>query len=376
MLLAVQLRLLLPMGGNLPPGYAAHFPLLYVLLALVVVGVDQLGKLVPAHFFAQRFLSDAHPARQFVTMILVALAGIMLLFPSMARLQLLYFFVASSLICLLVIALPRRLYLKNPENDLLDDLGKLWQRRALLRLWISYNVRARYSQTILGILWIILLPLATALILAIAFTQILRIQLDVPMVSFFLAGLVPFNLFSTGVLNGTRAVLGKLPLVTQVYFPREILVLLVLGEVLVDFVFTFGAMIFINLTYGLYPNVYYIYLPFIVLILIALALGSMLIVSCLSLLVRDIPQLMGVFMQLLFYITPIIYPVETIPAHLRYVYVLNPLAAIVQAFRDVIVYARQPDFVTLYYPIVLSGILLYLGYCIFKSVEGTMADML
>jgi lipopolysaccharide transport system permease protein len=376
MLLAVQLRLLLPFGKALASDYQAHFPALYVLLALVIIGIELLNRLLLQNTKPGSLISNTHTASRYFAIALASCAAILLIFPDVSQLQLVYFFVMSIVLYALLIALPRRIYLGNADHSLGDDLMKLWRGRALLRLWIAYNIRARYSQTILGILWIILLPLLTALILAVAFSQILRIQLDVPIVSFFLAGLVPFNLFNTSILNGTRAILNRLDLVTQVYFPREILVLLVLGEALVDFMFTFGAMIFINAGNGLLPNIYYLYLPLILLILLALALGTMLITSSLSLLVRDIPQLVGVFMQLLFYITPIIYPSESIPPSLRYIYVLNPMAAIVQAFRDVVVYSRPPDFVTLYYPIVLASVLLYLGYSVFKSVEGSMADMI
>jgi ABC-type polysaccharide/polyol phosphate export permease len=373
MLLAVQMRLTLP-GGSTP--YQAQSPALYIALGIVVLAISIINLVSKEQAPFDLLFSDKRPELRFILTALVSMLVINFALPNIDLRHLLYFLLSSCIICFLAIYLPRRIYTKEPVGDFGRDITKLKHSRALLWLWVSYNIRSRYSQTILGILWIILLPLMTSLILTVAFTQFLRIQLDVPMVSFFLAGLIPFNLFNMGLLNGTRAISGKIELVTQVYFPREILVLIVLGEGLVDFIFTFCAMLLINLFFGIVPNIYYLYLPLVLLPLIALTLGAMLIVSSLSLLVRDIPQLIAVFSQLLFYVTPIIYPIKTIPEHLQFIFVLNPLAAIVQAFRDIIVYSRPPDMLTLYYPIVVGVMLLYLGYSVFKSVEGNMADMI
>ena len=102
------------------------------------------------------------------------------------------------------------------------------------------------------------------------------------------------------------------------------LVILALGEALVDFLFTFAAMILINVLHGIFPNIYWIYLPFLIFVLVTFTLGLMLILSCLSMLVRDIPQLtVGVVLQLMFYLTPLIYPIDRIPDQFRVLLLLK-----------------------------------------------------
>ncbi len=101
----------------------------------------------------------------------------------------------------------------------------------------------------------------------------------------------------------------------------------------------------------------------------------MLTISFLSVMIRDIPQLVGIAMQLLFYLTPIIYSLQSIPNPYRFVALLNPIAPIIQATRDIVVYARMPDMISLIYPIINAVVVLCLSYIMFKANEGYLADM-
>jgi ABC-2 type transport system permease protein len=202
----------------------------------------------------------------------------------------------------------------------------------------------------------------------------MRVQLDVPFISFYMAAMIPYTLFSNSVLNSTASIISRIGIISQVYFPREILVLLTLGESVVDFGFGFLAMLAINLLVGTLPNIYFVYLLFLFLILITMTLGLMFLVSSLTVMVRDIPQLLYVVMQLFFFLTPIIYPVEQFPERFRFLFVINPIAPIIQGFRDIIVYGRAPDAVSLHYSIVFAGVALVVGYSTFKSFETEMAD--
>src|SRR5690606_17678954 len=212
-----------------------------------------------------------------------------------------YFAVIGFVLGILCIALPYRLYVGHPGNSVLAPLRLLWQRRALLAIWLRFNIQTRYDQRVLGILWIVLLPVATSLVLSIAFSQFMRIQLDVPYVSFYMAASIPYNLFSISVLNSTGSVISRIGIIAQVYFPREILVLLTIGEGIVDFSFAYAAMLVINALNGVLPNENFIYLPLLFGILVGIALGLMFLISSLTVIVRDMPQLLTVFMQLFFF---------------------------------------------------------------------------
>ena len=137
----------------------------------------------------------------------------------------------------------------------------------------------------------------------------------------------------------------------------------------------FVAMLVINAIHGVYPTVSYVLLIPIVLIMVCLTLGIMLLVSFLSVMVRDIPQLVGILLQLFFYLTPLIYPAENIPENYQVVILINPLAPLIQATRDIIAYHQQPDWLSLTYPLVVSAVVLLMGYTLFKVNEGKLVDM-
>lgn len=375
MLLAVQIRLQVPLGQFLPPEYQAQPLLLYPLLACAALITSLL---IQTPLAAQEpfsiFLAKSHPFRRYLISLGLAALLVLFLLPDVSQLQMVYFAVTGLILGIVCVALPYRIYVGHPGNDLVESLSLLWERRALLWIWLQFNIEARYSQRVLGILWIILLPIATSVVLSFAFTQFLRIQIDVPFISFYMAAMIPYTLFSNGVINSTSAVVSRIRIVAQVYFPREILVLLTLGEAVVDFCFAFAAMLVINLLVGVSPNVNFIYLPLLLLTLVVMTLGLMFLVSSLTVMVRDIPQLLHVIMQLLFYVTPIIYPIDRFPENLRFLFVVNPIAPIMQGFRDIIAYGRAPDLVSLHYSIVFAGVALVVGYSTFKSFETEMAD--
>ncbi|PJF30829.1 MAG: hypothetical protein CUN51_06490 [Candidatus Thermofonsia Clade 1 bacterium] len=372
-LIAVQIRLRLPWGNTLGPEYEAQPPL----FLLVIAGGQALAYLIAswtARTPLRRWLTPRSQFRLLILGIGLIVLGTLWLLPDLSQLQLVYFGVAAAAVGVCAIVYPSRI---NPQQDsgtLLTHLWRLWHNRALLGLWLRYNIQSRYSQTVVGIFWIILLPLAMSSVLALAFSQFLRINYDVPFIVFFLAGLVLWQLFSSGIFGGMSAILSRMGLINQVNFPREIVVLLVIGESLVDFCFTFLAFVIVNALNGIYPNVMWLYLPLLLFILVCFTLGVMFFLSCLSLMIRDIPQLVSVVMQLLFYLTPILYPVQNVPEQFRFIFLISPLGLIVQAFRDVTVYGRAPDPLSLYYPLVVALTLLYMGYAYFKANESRLAD--
>ena len=282
----------------------------------------------------------------------------------------------SIILFICFVAAPKWLRGSQGKPGITDHLKDLWAYRVLLVTWLQYNVAARYSQTILGILWIMLVPLSTALVLALVFSQFFD-RADIggmPYVCFFLAGVVPWTLFHDSIHKGTVAIESKLGIISQVYFPREVLVLISLGESLIDTFFMFVAMLAINALNGIWPNALYVLLPLLLLIQVCLSLGLSLFLSYMTVLIPDIPQLVGIALRLLFYTTPIIYQMAFMPSPIRDILSANPLSPLIETYRDIIIYARMPDLSSLFYPLVMSVIALYLGYIAFKANEEDLAD--
>jgi len=222
----------------------------------------------------------------------------------------------------------------------------------------------------------VLLPLATSAVLAFAFTQLLGRAggFSVPLICFILSGQVIFDIFRSSVQKSLTTIMGNIGVIKQVYFPREIIIILNLGETMVDLFFTFIVLMAINALYGIYPNIYYIYLPIPIFLMFALSAGLAFIFSWVSLLIRDMKQLVGVLLQLL-YFTVVLYSPERAASEYEFIMAANPLSAIVVAFRDIVLYARPPDLQELFVPIVLSVALLYYGYVFFKVNEDRFVDL-
>jgi ABC-2 type transport system permease protein len=373
MLVAVQLRLTLPYGDPLLD-YDA-MPLLVLPILLVSVA---LGMLAAQPF--RRFFSLSPARTQLVACSLGVTISFFLMLVLLSRLSLLqlaYYVAFAMFLSVLVIGVPARALRERPRRPVVTYLRLLMERRALLSLWVTNNVRARYSATALGIAWIILLPTLQSLIFAFVFSQVLRVDVgDTPFIVFFLSALVPYTFFSQGSINSATALTNYFYLINQIYFPRELLVLVKLGELIVDTLFTAAAVFVISLVAGVMPTVNYIYLPILVFISLTMTFGMMLILSYLTVLIRDVPQLIVVVFQMLFYLTPVLYPLSFVPDHLRFITVFNPLVPLIQAYRDIIAYGRAPDLVSLHYPFVIGLVMLYVGYVVFKGNERRLTDFI
>lgn len=255
-------------------------------------------------------------------------------------------------------------------------LRSLKQYRNLIQLWVKYQILSRYSQTILGILWIIIQPLFTSLILAVAFSQLFDREMnnDIPFIVFFLSGLTFWNFFNTYILSGSNLLVNSLGLQVRVYFPREIIVLVHLGQTGIEFLFSLLSMLLINTLFGIYPTIYWIYLPVLLLIQCILMMGVVMFLSVVSVYIRDIPKLTGVILQLVFYITPLIYPITIWPDTLEKYFQLNPIAMLITAYRDVLLYQQAPNMVSLHITIIIGLWTIVTGYIFLKTNEGQISD--
>lgn len=433
-MISVQLRLRILAGASLGIEYQAQPVMAFVILAAASVAAWGLGKVLDGRDVSRPYdrTRGLSGMARTLAAALAAFVGIAVLVPDLSLLQLAYFVIAAVVLALLV-ARPYRPVMQvlevggngrdvsrpngtleggeadsagavptergdggKMEKDgvrtsfayavptdtagsgirLEDDLRGLWANRLLIGLWTDYNVRSRYSQTLLGILWIVLLPVSTALVFSLVFGVFLNVNMvgDVPYLAFFLTGLTFWAAFNQGITGAVNSILSKMTLINQVYFPREILVIVRLAEAMVDTFFTFVTLLILNLLLGILPGLDTLLIVPVFAIQVVFTAGVMLIVSSLTVFVRDVPQLVGVAMQILFYLTPILYPAASIPEGFRFLTLINPLVPLIDAYRGIVLDHQMPDAISLYYPLVAGVTLLYLGYRTFKRGEMTMQD--
>ena len=261
-------------------------------------------------------------------------------------------------------------------------LDELWEHRELLYFFVWRDVKVRYKQTALGATWAVLQPLLTMLIFTIFFGQMAGIGSEgVPYPIFSYAGLLPWIFFSHGLGQASNSLVGSANLLKKVYFPRLIVpVAAVLGG-LVDFAVSFVVLIGMMFWYGVQPGWGVLLLPFLLLLSAASALGAGLFLSAVNVEFRDVRYVMPFFIQLLLFVTPVIYPASKVTAKLEemglpgWLYGLNPMAGVIQGFRWSLLGSGMNPGPLLAAGTAVTVLLLVGGLFYFRRMERTFADV-
>jgi lipopolysaccharide transport system permease protein len=243
-------------------------------------------------------------------------------------------------------------------------------------------VKVRYKQTALGAAWAVLQPLLTMLIFTIFFGRMAGIGSEgVPYPIFSYAGLLPWIFFSHGLGQASNSLVGSANLLKKVYFPRLIVpVAAVLGG-LVDFAVSFVVLIGMMFWYGVQPGWGVLLLPFLLLLSAASALGAGLFLAAVNVEFRDVRYVMPFFIQLLLFVTPVIYPASKVTAKLEemglpgWLYGLNPMAGVIQGFRWSLLGSGMNPGPLLAAGTAVTVLLLVGGLFYFRRMERTFADV-
>ncbi len=256
------------------------------------------------------------------------------------------------------------------------ELRELWEYRDLLYFLTWRDVKVRYTQTALGVAWVVLQPLVSMLIFSVIFGQLAALPSDgIPYPVFTLTALLPWQLFSGGLTRASLSLVTDARLLTKVYFPRLIIPISAIGAVLVDFVIALVVLFVLMWTYGIGPSERILWLPFLILFAIAATLAISLWLSALNVQYRDVQYMIPFLMQAWMYASPIAYSGNLIPAGpARLLYGLNPMAGVIEGFRWALLGASAPD-VMMLGSIGVVVILLVSGLWYFCRMENTFADV-
>ncbi|HZR03878.1 MAG TPA: ABC transporter permease [Burkholderiales bacterium] len=259
---------------------------------------------------------------------------------------------------------------------MLAEIRKLPGYRELIVNFTLREIKGKYKQAFFGVAWAMIQPIVLMLILTLVFSYIAGIRSDgIPYPVFLFAGLLPWQFFSGALTRGTNALVNQASLITKVYFPRESLVVSSMAAAMVDFGITTLVFIALLIYYRVAPTVHWLWIVPLLLTQMTLALGLMLILAPLNTLYRDVGQAVPLAMQLWMYATPLMYPATLVPASIRPYYFLNPMAVLIEGYRDAIFRNTAPDPWRFLYVVVIAGAVLIAGYSLFKRLERTMADV-
>jgi ABC-type polysaccharide/polyol phosphate export permease len=258
------------------------------------------------------------------------------------------------------------------------EIRGIYKWRELLWQMVGREVKARYKQSVLGYFWVILNPLAQMLVMSFAFSVIMRIPTNsssnIPYSIFLFVALLPWTLFANSLSSAAGALVSSSSLITKIYFPRTILVISTIIAKVIDFFFALSILVIYMIIYHIPITWNILWVIPIFLIQQIFTLGLSLFFAAANLLYRDIQYLLSMILLLWMYVTPVIYSADMIPSRYKIFFQINPMAVIINAYRQVILAGGAPKYTSLLVGLIVSLIVLFIGFSYFKSREKIFAD--
>ena len=252
----------------------------------------------------------------------------------------------------------------------------LWRYRELMSFLAWRDVAVRYKQTAIGLAWAIIRP-ALTLVVFVAFRRMAGLQQDhLPDVLLVLAAVLPWQFFSSAVLETSNSLIGNTALISKVYFPRLIIPMAAVATAFVDFVVTLALLGLLLAWYGVAPDARFFALPAFVGLTAALSLGLGILLAALTVTYRDFRYVVPFVVQLALFVSPVAFSSVQVPEQWRSVYALNPLVGIIDGFRWSILGGRtELNAGTIGYSAVVTLASLAVGFWYFRRTERGFADV-
>lgn len=251
------------------------------------------------------------------------------------------------------------------------------QYKQLLKQLTIKEIKQRYKDSFLGVLWILINPLSQLVILSFVFSNLFgRGEIDgVPFTLFMFAGLLPWTFFSTALEDSTNSLVKNSQLLSKIWFPRRVFVESMLISKTVDFLFSSVVFVMLCLIYN-FPFHFSMLLFFALLpIQIVFMYSLSLIFSIVNVYYRDTQYLLSIIIKMWFYLTPIVYPADLFPDRYRWIFILNPMAVLINAFRKALLNQGTFSFVSLGIMSIMILILFLVSWSLFHRLEKNVGDI-
>ncbi|MFN0140711.1 MAG: ABC transporter permease [Pyrinomonadaceae bacterium] len=254
------------------------------------------------------------------------------------------------------------------------SLSELVAYRELFYFLAWRDVKIKYKQTALGVVWALLQPLLTVAIFSIVLGKLVAIKTgDIPYPLFVFCGLLPWTFISTTVASSSNSIVSGSNLITKVYFPRLIIPIASVGAGLVDFLLGLIFFIALMIYYQVGVHSQMIFVPLFFLMMFALAVAVGILLSALNVRFRDVKHIVPVALQLWMFASPVIYPSSLFPEKWRWVFALNPLTGILEGLRSAI-FGVPFDLFAILCSVAIIFVLLIVALVVFRHMEDYFAD--
>jgi len=270
------------------------------------------------------------------------------------------------------------LVIKPKDKWWIVNWKELWQFRDLFYFLTWRDVKIKYKQTVIGIAWAVFQPFMTMIVFSIFFGKFVGVPSEgVSYPIFVYTGLIFWTLFSSSLVNVSNAFLSNERILTKIYFPRVILPVSSILVNVIDFViatFILGGMM---IYYNYIPSLIGLFLlPFLLLLTMITTLGIGLLFGSLNVKYRDVRYVLPFFIQLLIFITPVIYPVSVVSERFRWILYLNPMTGIINLARNTLLHTGSVEWKLIAVSVIAMIIYAVIGFFYFKKTERYFADII
>jgi len=256
-------------------------------------------------------------------------------------------------------------------------VAEIVRARELLYFLTRRELLVRYKQSLLGVAWAVLQPVALTFIFALFFGRLAKVPSEgVPYPLFALAGLVPWMFVSQATAQAAQSLIGDANLLSKVYFPRLVIPVAKVLALLIDFIIAAGVLIAFTLLYGVGIRAQVLLLPVFLALGLVTALGAGVLLSALNVKYRDVTVGVPLAMQIWLFATPVVYPGSLITGGWQYVYALNPMVSIIDGVRWAVVGTGGPGGGPLAISVAVAVGMALAAIVYFKRTERFFADLI
>lgn len=253
---------------------------------------------------------------------------------------------------------------------------EIYEYREMIFSLVKRDLRGRYKGSALGFLWTFINPLLQLLIYTMVFSVIMRSGIEDYYIFLFVA-LVPWIFFSTSLTGGAGCIIAQQDMVKKIYFPREVLPIAHVTSQFINMLLSF-IVIFVVLIFTRHPlhlNAI-LCLPVVMLVEYVLALGITMVVSAVTVYLRDVEYILGILTMAWQFLTPVMYSVDMVPEQMRGIFFLNPMTPIIIAYRNILYDGTVPQLGTLLSASVIGIVILIVGWALFHHLQKHFVEEL
>ncbi|MGI8457555.1 MAG: ABC transporter permease [Propionibacteriaceae bacterium] len=259
----------------------------------------------------------------------------------------------------------------------LPPFRELWVSREVLYRFAQRDLILRYRQTVVGVAWVLIQPLAGAGVFTLVFGSVAGLSSDgTPYFLFSLSGLLAWTLFSSIATRAAGTLVANQALVSKVFFPRLLVPLSAVAAAAVDFVVGLALAIVLLFVYGINPGFSVLMLPLWILLILMLAAGLGIAASAVMVRYRDVVYVMPWVFQVLLYASPVAYALTSVPDRLRWLFEANPITWFLEAFRWSLIGSAPPAGWQIVGLVILAPAVLVGGVLVFQRLEREFADVI